>query len=260
MRTSVIGGSLGYHLLRYFGRSDRVPTYCSGAAYEERSKLECLFGTNIWATVAGKVVIDFGCGIGSETIELVRRGARQVIGIDIRENVLRAARSAAEKAGVANRCVFATHTHEKADVVLSIDGFEHYDDPAGVLRTMHRLVHRDGRVHISFGPPWFHPFGGHLFSVFPWAHVVFTEQALLHWRSTFKRDGATRFGEVEGGLNQMTVRRFRRLLEQSPFEVESFEAVPSRKLKALSTPLTREFFTSVVRCRLVPTHVRRRTP
>ena len=52
-----------------------------------------------------------------------------------------------------------------------------------------------GQVHISFGPPWCHPLGGHLFSVFPWAHLLFTEHALLQWRAGFKHDGATRFGE-----------------------------------------------------------------
>jgi hypothetical protein len=54
--------------------------------------------------------------------------------------------------------------------------------------------------------------GGHLFSVFPWAHLIFSEQALIRWRSDFKSDGATRFSEVAGGLNQMTIRRFERLI------------------------------------------------
>ena len=88
--------------------------------------------------------------------------------------------------------------------------------------------------------------------MFPWAHLIFTEAALLRWRARFKHDGATRFGEVEGGLNQMTIRRFRRLVADSPLAFETFEAVPIRRLRALATPLTREFFTSYVRCRLKP--------
>jgi SAM-dependent methyltransferase len=246
--TGVIGGQLGYRVLR---RVAGVPRESHrGSAYERKSKLETLLGQGIWAEIEGRTVIDFGCGFGEDAIELARRGARRVIGIDIRDKVLAGAREAAGVAGVTDRCVFATHTDETADVILSVDGFEHYGDPEGILRAMRRLISPGGRVLIAFGPPWFHPLGGHLFSVFPWAHLVFTEKALIHWRADFKSDGATRFSETEGGLNQMTVRRFRRLVERAHFEVAEFETVPIRRLKWLANPLTREFLTSIVRCRL----------
>jgi hypothetical protein len=124
---------------------------------------------------------------------------------------------------------------------------------------MRRLIRNDGRIFISFGPPWFHPQGGHLFSVFPWAHLIFTEPALLRWRSDIRSDSATRFSEVEGGLNQMTVRRFERLLARSEFRIEKFEAVPIKRFRPLHNRLTREFLTSVVRCTLIPRTQRVRT-
>ncbi len=37
-------------------------------------------------------------------------------------------------------------------------------------------VHPHGAVYASFGPTWYHPLGGHLFSVFPWAHPIFSEK------------------------------------------------------------------------------------
>ena len=253
MKTGFVGGTLGYRFLRYLGRQVAQGSHpCDGTAYRHRSKVEALFGPQIWMALAGRVVIDFGCGEGTEAIEAARRGARRVIGIDIRPNALERARSAAERRGVADRCVFAPHTAERADVILSIDGFEHYDDPEQILRIMRRLVDPNGRVLIAFGPPWFHPLGGHLFSVFPWAHLIFTEKSLLRWRAGFKSDGATRFREVEGGLNQMTIHRFRKLVERSEFEIENFEAVPIKRFRRLSNALTREFLTSVVRCTLVP--------
>jgi SAM-dependent methyltransferase len=197
-------------------------------------------------------VIDFGCGLGVEALEMAERGARRVIGLDIREAVLDQARMAAERRHLADRCIFTTDTDEQADIIVSIDGFEHYDDPVSVLRTMRERIAPRGRVLIAFGPPWFHPLGGHLFSVFPWAHLIFTEQALIRWRADFKSDGATRFREVAGGLNQMTVRRFLRLTRSSDFEVVDFKAVPIRRLRWLATGLVREAFTSVVRCILTP--------
>jgi len=139
----------------------------------------------------------------------------------------------------------------KADVIFSLDAFEHYDDPDQILKHMRTLLKPGGRVHICFGPPWLHPYGGHLFSIFPWSHLIFTEKAQIRWRSDFKTDGATRFHEVDGGLNQMTLARFKKLVEKSDFLMEKFEPVPIRKLRWLAGPLTREFTTSVVRCVLV---------
>ncbi len=70
---------------------------------------------------------------------------------------------------------------------------------------MASLLKPSGFALVEFGYTWFHPYGGHLFSVFPWAHLIFTEKSLIRWRSDFKTDGATRFQEVAGGLNQMTI-------------------------------------------------------
>jgi SAM-dependent methyltransferase len=252
MHTGVIGGTLGYQLLRRIGPRPQEDGQGRSYAYRERSKLETLLGPGIWRELAGKIVVDFGCGTGGEAIEVAQHGARAVIGLDIRPSVLKTAASATAALGLADRCRFVTDTDARADVVLSIDGLEHYDDPAGALRAMRRLVRDDGRVFIVFGPPWLHPLGGHLFSVFPWAHLLFTERALIRWRSDFKTDGATRFHEVEGGLNQMTVRRARALLEASPFTVERFEAVPIRRVRGVSRWLPRELFTSIVRCVLAP--------
>ncbi|SRR6266542_884052 len=246
----VIGGTVGYRLLQLVSR-DGETGYCDGSVYKNRSKLEVLFGPDIWSELAGKVVLDFGCGNGEHAIEIVQRGAQRVIGLDVRENALREARQAASKVGVADKCVFTTETTEKVDVVLSLDAFEHFDDPQGVLRTMRSLIKDGGYALIEFGPTWYHPLGGHLFSVFPWAHLIFTEKALIRWRSDFKTDGAKRFCEVEGGLNQMTIRRFEQLVARSDFQFESFEAVPIRRLRPMANKVTREFTTAIVRCRLV---------
>lgn len=53
-----------------------------------------------------------------------------------------------------------------------------------------------------------------------------------------------------GGLNQMTIRRFERILQASPFVVEELELVPIRRMRPLHNRLTREFLTATVRCKL----------
>src|ERR1019366_3298728 len=172
-----------------------------------------LMGDEFFTKIAGKVVIDFGSGEGAEAVEMAGRGAKRVIGIDIREDVLQAARQRAGSTGVQNTCLFVSSTKELADIVVSLDAFEHFADPAGILRIMNTLLQPTGEVLVSFGPTWYDPLGGHLFSVFPWAHLIFSEKALIRWRSTFETDGATRFSEVAGGLNQMTIAKFEELME-----------------------------------------------
>jgi SAM-dependent methyltransferase len=246
---AVIGGDLGFHLLKKLGgqgENDKL----SGASYKQSSKIEVLLGKDFWKLIQNKVVIDFGCGPGTDAIEMVKHGAQKVIGVDIQERFLQQGRMHASNAGVADRCEFAQRPSEPADIIVALDSFEHFENPAEILKIMSGMLKPGGRVIASFGPTWYHPFGGHLFSVFPWSHLLFTEKAQIRWRSTFKTDGATRFNEVEGGLNQMTIARFQRLVAESDFEFEEFEAVPIRKLKWLANPLTREFTTAIVRCKL----------
>jgi SAM-dependent methyltransferase len=218
--------------------------------YQGRSKLEVLLGESIWDQLRGKTVIDFGCGRGEIAVEAARQGAAHVTGVDIRASVLEMGEKLAARVGVSERCKFTTNPKEQAEIILSVDSFEHFADPAAILDRIDELLRPQGRVLVSFGPTWYHPYGGHLFSIFPWAHMVFTERALMRWRSDFKSDGATRFGEVEGGLNQMTIKRFERIVGASAFEFESFEPVPIRAARALHNRITREFFSSIVRCRL----------
>ena len=240
--------NIQYRILKRI--SPGAPDCCSGSIYEGKSKLAALMGDEIFDKIAGKVIIDFGCGEGADAVEMAVRGAKRVIGIDIREDVLQASRQKALSAGVQNS-LFVSSTKELADIVVSVDAFEHFGDPAGILRSMNTLLQPAGEVLVSFGPTWYHPLGGHLFSVFPWAHLIFSEKALIRWRSTFKTDKATRFSEVAGGLNQMTIAKFEELIAGSPLRFASLELVPIKKLRRFHNRLTREFTTAIVRCRLV---------
>src|SRR6266481_2130947 len=118
LSSGVLGGRLGYHLLRRIAGAPGDGECCSGGAYAQRNKLEVLLGPDIWTHTEGRTVIDYGCGAGEEAVEIARRGAKRVIGIDIRENLLAEARRAAQMAGVADRCVFDRRTDVTADVIL----------------------------------------------------------------------------------------------------------------------------------------------
>jgi SAM-dependent methyltransferase len=240
---------LQYRILKRIAPA--APQTMAGSAYDGKSKIRVSLGDDLLTLIRDKTVIDFGCGDGFATLDLARHGAKKVIGLDILENALAKAKDNAIAAGFGDRCEFSTSTETQADVIVSLDAFEHFGDPAAILEIMHNLLKPGGCVMASFGPTWYHPLGGHLFSMFPWSHLLFSETALLRWRADIRPDGATRFSEVEGGLNQMTISRFERLVSASKFRIEVLETVPIRPLRSMHSNLTREFTTAIVRTKLV---------
>jgi len=205
----------------------------------------------------GLTVMDFGCGYGRTVLDIAKLGPRQVIGLDIRDSVLHEARKLAENEKLSNVKFVNAFTDDvkelygKVDIIVSIDAFEHYGDPAKVLDEMDKYLARDGRVYISFGPPWWHPYGAHLqfMTRLPWPHVMFTERVLMAARSLYKTDGAVKFEQVAGGLNRMSVRKFEQLIDNSVFRIMTLQPIPIRRTKFLHTycPGGREIFTSIIK-------------
>jgi SAM-dependent methyltransferase len=234
--------AVGYWVLRKI--APRLP---ARSARPARSELVRAFGFGIVDAIRGKRVIDFGCGAGAEAIEMAGHAAH-VTGVEIQPALLEQARG---RSRALPNCEFVERATEPADVIVSKDAFEHFSDPLAILKVMRSLLAPGGQILASFGPTWLHPYGGHLFSVFPWAHLIFSEAALIRWRADFKTDGAARFCEVDGGLNGMTIARFERLVSEAGLLVDHLETVPIRGLRFLRWRLFREFGSSLVRCRLV---------
>jgi SAM-dependent methyltransferase len=252
----IVGGAAAVQLLKTISPVGQSSWMVEGIppAYQNRSKLEVLFGPRIWNDVKDKVVVDFGCGEAHEVVELADHGARHVIGIENYPPWFASANERLRARGLTERCTIVEQWDGPdgvADVIVCLDSFEHFERPADILRLMHRLLKPGGSVEVAFGPPWYHPYGGHLFSVFPYAHLLFSERALVTWRGTLPgKEPKTSF--LDAGLNKMTVRRFEQLVRESPFRFTRFEAVPIRKLRPVANRLSREFTTSIVRCRLEP--------
>jgi SAM-dependent methyltransferase len=247
----ILGGSLGLRILRTIAQDS--PQRERLAAHAADGKIEAALGERWQAALAGRTVIDFGCGDGQQATAMAQAVPDcRVIGLDIQHKHLDQARERAARVGLEDRCRFAMDTDERADLIVSFDAFEHFSDPLAILNIMSKLLKPSGEVLVSFGPTWLHPYGGHLFSVFPWAHLIFTERALISWRARFRSDGARCFGEVDGGLNQMRIAEFERLVETSPLRIDWLETVPIRGLTVLRHRWLREYGTSLVRCRLLP--------
>ena len=248
---AILGGQLAYSALMRLAPPSRYQKPDVVAADEDApNDLALFFGDQFFELIRDKVVVDFGCGDGIQSVEMARSGAARVYGIDIQASRLERGRGRAERFGVAGNCEFAERFEGKADIVISKDAFEHFADPAAILRLMSTYLKPGGMVLASFGPTWLHPYGGHLFSIFPWSHLLFTEAAQIRWRSEFKDDGATCFSECDGGLNQLTIRQFERYVEHSPFTLSWLDTVPIKGFQMFKLRPFREFGSSIVRCKL----------
>jgi SAM-dependent methyltransferase len=198
----------------------------------------------------GRDVVDFGCGLGFQAVALARDLGCRVTGYDILEDDLAHARDLARREGVAVGQVRfgppppadqAAH----CDVLISQNSMEHYADPAGALAAMTRILRPGGLLLLSWGPPWYTPNGGHTrcFCRLPWVHLLFPERAVLAHRARFRQDGATRYEDIEGGLNRMTVARCEQLVRASGLRIEGRKQSCIWRLQPLGLmPGLKEFF------------------
>ena len=104
--------------------------------------------------VAGRTFLDVGCGNGLYSIELAKRKASRVTGIDIAENMLGLCRENAGREGVSATCEFAHSdllqfsSTSLFDVSIGIGLFDYISEPLPVLAKM-RQVTQD-RAIMSF--------------------------------------------------------------------------------------------------------------
>ena len=189
------------------------------------------FSPEIVESWRGRRILDFGCGIGRDVIWLQERGF-DVWGLELRPELCAHVPNCGKVTG-------------QFDVIYSVDSMEHFPDPLGALCHMKERLTPGGRVFISFQPPWLHPYGSHLhyMTKLPWVHLYVPERVLMKWREKYVQDGARHFEEVSGGLNRMTIRKFKSVVMEAGLQFESFRIRAIRDMQFLVTmPLLREFF------------------
>lgn len=171
--------------------------------------------------IRGASVVDFGSGYGHQAMALHKRFNCRVLGLEIEDGKLAYSKSKCAQIGIDEAKVCFRNAPRKRDfgkhdLVLSLNSFEHFNNPDEILVQMKRLLAPGGKILISFGPPWYAPYGSHMnyFCKIPWVNLLFSEDTIMRVRSRFRDDGATRFEEVPGGLSRMSVAKFESLMRK----------------------------------------------
>ena len=98
------------------------------------------------APLAGKTILDVGCGSGRFCIAYAQGGAARVVGVDFAAAMIDIARQIAQEAGVADRCEFIAGAFPEAvgdeqfDASTANGFFDYIEQPAPLIARMRELT------------------------------------------------------------------------------------------------------------------------
>ncbi len=192
--------------------------------------------------VAGKSVLEIGCGTGGRSAFLASQGAKRVVGIDIQHNEIDVAKKSTKGLypELARKLEFyACGENEKLDlgtfdVVMLVDVMEHVVSPPDMMRLMHQYTKPGGQAFFSCIGYYNHA-GSHM-GMLPFVNLFFSDETILNtvrnevsqpdyipgrfdsnppierWRGLY--DLRDRPGEY---LNKLTLRKLNKLVKYSIF-------------------------------------------
>lgn len=95
--------------------------------------------------IKGRTFLDVGCGNALYSLELARKGAAKVVGIDIAEVMIGLCRQASDAENLSDRCTFIQtdlleyNPDTKFDVSFGIGLFDYISNPLPVLKRMREV-------------------------------------------------------------------------------------------------------------------------
>ncbi|MBI4006332.1 MAG: bifunctional 2-polyprenyl-6-hydroxyphenol methylase/3-demethylubiquinol 3-O-methyltransferase UbiG [Gammaproteobacteria bacterium] len=105
-------------------------------------------------SLAGKTVLDLGCGGGLLSEAMAKKGAH-VTGLDISEEPLAIARKHCQQTGLDIQYInaipedYATRNEHRFDVVTCMEMLEHVPNPESIIQACARLIKTHGHVIFS---------------------------------------------------------------------------------------------------------------
>ncbi|MGA3020067.1 MAG: methyltransferase domain-containing protein [Bryobacteraceae bacterium] len=202
--------------------------------------------------VTGKRVLDIGCGVGGRCAYLARRGAAQVVGIDINAAEIELAKQVCAKVQpelmpaiqfLVSREDTALPEIGQFDLVLLVDAMEHVVSPPSILRLAYDYVRPGGKCCFNtIG--WYNYHGSHC-GYMPWLNLFFSDETIINvirWsvsradyrRTSFDSDpplerwrGIYNLRDRPGEhLNKITISELKKLVRYTIFRSATLTIVP----------------------------------
>jgi ubiquinone/menaquinone biosynthesis C-methylase UbiE len=207
-------------LNRLFGTPGRVDARRPDVAFRQHTT-PLLRAIEHYLTPRSRVLI-VGCGNGLE-IEWFAQRCQSVIATDVKEYLLDAARERGNWPNVSYRLVDAQKLPFQADsfdLIFAHDVCEHLIYPENCFEEYARILVPHGVMINAFAPLFYSPFGAHLFDTLkmPWGHLIFGVQAVRELRTRYGYGNKQVQTWADLGLNRLTERRYRRIVQRVGFE------------------------------------------
>jgi 2-polyprenyl-3-methyl-5-hydroxy-6-metoxy-1,4-benzoquinol methylase len=116
--------------------------------YDLRRRLEVFFDELLPADLAGKALLDIGCGTGWFSARAQRQGAK-VTSLDLGLSLLRQVKKKTPSQPVAGDALLLPFKDSCFDLVISSEMVEHTFDPPGAIHEMARVLRPGGLLALS---------------------------------------------------------------------------------------------------------------
>lgn len=203
--------------------------------------------------LAGRDILEIGCGRGGFCVFAALNGADRVVGIDLNQKLIDSCQKnvGTHYPQLQDKIEFYPHAlshleHEKFVFVFSKNVFEHVDDLPDLLQQIKCRLKQNGRVYASFGPLWTSPFGDHRrfhrklaktsgYScpqfIFPWSHLIISKSRFVRIINYLSQNDT--IDSTYSGINKLSYSEYLSILKNSGFSITELGI---NKTQTLSAP------------------------
>ncbi len=202
-------------------------------------------------------ILDLGCGHGALSIDLVFKGAYEVMGIDLNEELISFANENLENnyPDLIQKITFKAVDlkdldNDYFDMIISMASFEHIIDLDILLIEMKKKLKMGGRIITGFGPLYNSPWGDHnrLKHKLPWSHIILGQQYFIKRLNKSRKKKVNNIFDL--GLNGYSLKKYKHVFNNTEgLTIVDFRTNQSSKtaMKIFDLftflPFLREYFT-----------------